>query len=144
MPITTVLDTSVIIKWYRQKEILADKALIIRDSYLSGYILVSIPSLVVYELANVLRYKTDIKTEEIKEALKSLFNMGIDLIMPSKELIARAIIISRKYDITVYDSYFVALAESFNASFVTADNKLCKQLNDLSYVCFLDQVNKIL
>ena len=52
MPITTVLDTSVIIKWYRQKEILADKALIIRDSYLSGYILVSIPSLVVYELAN--------------------------------------------------------------------------------------------
>jgi len=144
MPISTVLDTSVIIKWYRQKEALADKALNIRDSYLSGRIVVSMPALVVYELANVLRYKTDLKTEEVKEALISFINMGFDLIVPSKKLIDRAILVARKYDITVYDSSFVALAESLDAFFITSDNKLCEHLLDFPFVCFLDKVNKIL
>lgn len=144
MPRATVLDTSVIIKRYRQKEVLADKAHTLRDSYLSGHILVSIPSLVIYELANVLSYTNELKTEEIREALISFFNMEFDLIMMSKELIDRAILIARKYDITVYDSSFIALAESFNAFFITADKKLLENLVNFPFVCFLDQIYELL
>ena len=55
-----VPDTSVIIKWFRQGEILAGEALAVRAAYLEGRIQLSVPSLVAYELANVLRYKGDL------------------------------------------------------------------------------------
>lgn len=51
-----VLDTSVIVKWLRQREIQADQALALRDAYLNGQVAITVPLLVAYELANVTRY----------------------------------------------------------------------------------------
>ena len=49
-------DTSVLIKWIRQGEVLSELALVLRDTYLKGEIWIMEPSLAAYELANVLRY----------------------------------------------------------------------------------------
>ena len=46
-----VLDTSVIMKWYKEEED-SDKALEIRDKCIRGEIQLSAPDLVLYEMVN--------------------------------------------------------------------------------------------
>ena len=75
-----ILDTSVVIKWYRQGEGLADRALALRDAYLDGQIAIVVPSLLAYELSNVLCFKQDLTTEDVKAAIESLYDMGLDWI----------------------------------------------------------------
>jgi predicted nucleic acid-binding protein len=135
-----VLDTSVIIKWYRQGEVLAQQALALRTAYLAGEVTVSVPSLLVYEVTNVLRYKNDLSADQVKEAVQSLFDMDLDIMSPSLLIIDQAVELARTYNITVYDATFVALAQALSATFVTADERLAQRLADLSFVHSLDEV----
>jgi predicted nucleic acid-binding protein len=138
-----VLDTSVVIKWFRQGEVLADQALSLRDAYLDGRIGVSVPSLLAYELANVLRYKNDLTTHQVQEAVQSLFGMGLEWVLPSGAVMRRAVEMARVYETTVYDAAFAALAESLSATFVTADERLVRRLEALPFVRFLGEVEDV-
>jgi predicted nucleic acid-binding protein len=129
-----VPDTSVVIKWFRQGEVLADQALALRVAYVDGRLMMSVPALLVYELANVLRYKADLTTTQVGEAVQSLFDMGMMWMSPSAEVMGRAVEIAREFGITVYDAAFVAVAESLNAVMVTADERLAEGLARLSFV----------
>lgn len=135
-----VLDTSVILKWFRQGEILSDQALSLRDAYLDGRIPVTLPALVAYELANVLRYKNDLAIDQVQAAVGSLIDMGLDWIPPSSDTLRRAVEMARAYETTVYDATFAATAEALNATFVTADKRLVRQLDALPFVYFLGEV----
>jgi predicted nucleic acid-binding protein len=134
-----VLDTSVIVKWFRQREVLADQALALRDAYLSGEVAIAVPVLVAYELANVMRYKPGLRTEQVQEAVGSLFDMGWEWSIPSSELMGRAIGIARLCGTTVYDATFAALAESLDALLITADEQLVERLETLSLARFLGE-----
>lgn len=96
-----VLDTSVIVKWFRQGEVLADHALMLRDAYQDGRVRIIIPSLLAYELANVLRYKSDLSTEQVQSALQSLFDMRLDWVLPSSAVMNRAIAIARSFELFI-------------------------------------------
>jgi predicted nucleic acid-binding protein len=132
-----VLDTSVVLKWFRQGEILAEHALSLRDGFLDGRLLVCAPTLLAYESANVLRYKGDLTTDQVEDAVQSLFDMGLEWVLPSAPVLRRAVIIARKFDATVYDAIFAALAEAYQATFVTADERLARRLASLRFVRFL-------
>ena len=136
-----VLDTSVVIKWYRQGEVLASRALALRDAYLDGEIAVSVPSLLVYELANVLRYKKDLAPGQVQDAVQSLFDIGLEVVPPLSSVARRAVEIACTCETTVYDAAFAALAESLNATFVTADERLARKLETLPGVRFLGDVD---
>ena len=134
---SVVLDTSVVLKWFRQEEVLADPALALRAAYLDGRLLVVVPSLVAYELANVLRYKEDLSIDQVQRAVQSLFDMGLEWVSPSGTVVGRAVEIGRGYETTVYDAAFAALAESLSSTFVTADKRLAHCLEPLAFVRFL-------
>ena len=135
-----VLDTSIFLKWFRQGEVLAAAALALRDLYLDGRVTISVPSLMAYELANVLRYKSDFTTEQVEKAVESLFDMGLSWWPPDALLMRRAVAISRSHNTTVYDAAFVALAEVLPGGFITADERLAQRLQGFSYVHFLGDV----
>jgi predicted nucleic acid-binding protein len=135
-----VPDTSVVIKWFRQGEVLAEQALALRAAYLDGHIHISVPSLLVYELTNVLRYKDDLTTAQVEEAVQSLFDMGLGAVPPTAIMMRRAAVIARAADATVYDAAFAALAESLEATFVTADERLARRLEACPFVLFLADV----
>jgi predicted nucleic acid-binding protein len=90
-----VPDTSVVIKWFRQGEVLADRALALRTAYVDGRLQVSVPSLLAYELTNVLRYKDDLTTAQVEEAVQSLFDMGLESVPPTAITMRRAAVIAR-------------------------------------------------
>ena len=134
-----VLDTSVVIKWFRQGEILAEQALALRTAYFDGHIQVAVPTLLAYELTNVLRHKDDLTTAQVEEAVQSLFDMGLEWRSPSAAVMRRAAVIARESDTTVYDAAFAALAESLEATFVTADERLVHRLAAWPFVHFLGE-----
>ncbi len=136
---SVVLDTSVVIKWFRQGEVLASHALALRDAYLSGQVVVLVPSLLAYELANVLRYKNDLTTVQIEDAVQSLFDMRLEWVLPSATVMRRAVVIARECDTTVYDASFVALAAALSATFITADERLTRCLMAFPFVRFLGE-----
>ena len=135
-----VLDTSVLLKWFRQGEVLADRALVLRDAYLEDRISVAVPSLVAYEVTNVLRYKNDMTTDQVQEAVESLFDMDLAWMAPNSGVLRRAVEIARACDTTVYDAAFAALAESLDASFITADETLARRLEAFPFVFPLGDV----
>ena len=138
----TVLDTSVVIKWFRQGEVLAKEALSYRSAYLEGKRRIVVPSLIAYELANVLRYKKELSKEHILAAVGMLFDLDLEWIMPSKKLMSTAVELARRYETTVYDSTFLAVAIYTNGSFITADKKLCDKLRDLTYIRYLGDTSE--
>jgi predicted nucleic acid-binding protein len=135
-----VPDTSVVIKWFRQGEVLAGQALALRTAYLEGRLQVSVPSLLAYELANVLRYKDDLTTAQVEEAVQSLFDMGLEWVPPTAMRLRQAAVIARSANATVYEAAFAALAESLEATFVTADARLAQHLAAWPFVLFLGDV----
>ena len=135
-----VLDTSVVVKWFRQGENLAPHALALRGDYLDGRIAIALPSLLAYELANVLHHKADLTAEQVQAAVRSLFDMQMTWVLPSRTIMERAIELARTHETTVYDATFAALAESLGAAYVTADARLASRFAALPYVRHLGTV----
>lgn len=128
LPESAVLDSSVVLKWFRKDEIWRASALQMRQAYLDGHMLIYVPDLLIYEIANVLRYKPDLTDQQAQEALDSLYDLNIKIIEISQEMIKGAVRLAYSYGITVYDAAFLALAESLKVKFVTADEKLSERL----------------
>ena len=129
-----VVDSSVVIKWFRRYEELREQALKLRQAYLDGQLFIHVPALLIYEVANVLRYKADMSKSKVQQALQSLFDMGIGIEYINPKAVEKAVEIAYSYDVTIYDATFVALAWQLDISFITADQKLARKLHAISYV----------
>ena len=129
-----VVDTSVIIKWYRQEEVDADAALAIRSAYLAGDVQLVGPDLALTEFANVMRYMKDLNTEQVQQAVDSLFAMRLTWLTPTAAVLKRAAAIAREHETPVYDAVFAAVAEELSALYVTADERFVKRVPDLDFV----------
>ena len=63
--------------------------------------------------------------------------MEIDIITPIPEIMHAAIGIAFEYDITVYDTIYVALAKETGSNFITADRRLYERVGELEFVKFI-------
>ena len=134
-----VLDTSVIYKWYVDEED-TPKALTLFDEFKTGRINLSIPDLVFYELANSLRYNPRNTEKDVEEVMENLSDLSLDIVIVTTGLIKNAIRLAYKYDITIYDATFAALAQDLEFEFVTADERLYKQIKKLPFVKLLREI----
>ena len=132
-----VLDASVILKWYKEEED-SDKALEIRDKFIRGEIQISVPDLVLYEMANALRYSQQCTADDIARVIDNFSKFKIDIVVPTTNLIKKAGDMAMEYDITVYDGVYLALAEDLAFSLVTADLKFYRKIETLSRTQFLN------
>jgi predicted nucleic acid-binding protein len=124
-----VLDSSVLIKWFKQEEG-TEKALQIREAYINEKIEVAIPDLVFYELSNVLRYEESINKQQVQKAVQSLREMEFQVIAPFEEYTDEMIEESIQKDITVYDSAFYTLSKLLEAEMITSDQELDSKTPD--------------
>lgn len=122
-----VLDTSVILKWYLEEED-SDKALNYLKEYLNRQINITVPDLILYEISNALRYNKDFIVNDIKLVIESIYLSKIKIVSPTIELINQAIEFSSSFDVSIYDSTYLALASLFNFQFITADEKFYKKI----------------
>ena len=134
-----VLDASVVVKWFSEEEY-TDKALEIRERIRMGGERVVVPDLLLYELANALKYNPSFDANDVSDALTSIFDMDVDIVTPIPEIINSAVTLAFEHNITVYDAFYLALAKEIEFTFITADGRLYKRVKDLNFVKFIGDI----
>lgn len=138
---THIIDTSVVIKWFSDyAEDDLDNALGLRNEIMAERCDIIVPSLMLYELANALRYNMRFKGSDVRDAVKSVFDMGFDIREISNTVMESAVDIAFKFKVTVYDAYFLALAGIENKPFVTADYKFAEQVKGFRGIIRLSDI----
>jgi len=95
------------------------------------------PSLLYYEVSNALhRYALQgvLRPQEAVAALNMALGLGITL-YGDAELHRRALALAKRFALpAAYDAHYLALAERLGAEFWTADNRLLRAVQELSWV----------
>ncbi|MEK6926292.1 MAG: type II toxin-antitoxin system VapC family toxin [Nanoarchaeota archaeon] len=119
-----VVDASIIVKWF-VNEVNSDKTIRIKEAFLRGEFLLAAPDIIISEVLNTLRYKQK-KEKELIYTNKMLWELNLKLENASLEMISKAIENSIKYNITIYDSLYVTLAQLHGTFLITGDKELYK------------------
>ena len=136
-----ILDASVAIKWFSEyDEDDLDKALQLRFQILNKECEIIVPDLIFYELSNALRYNTRLTESDVKAAVQSLIDMEFDVKVVESRTAEHAIEIAYAYNVSVYDSYYLALAHLENKPLVTADYKFAERIKKFKYLVRLSQL----
>lgn len=127
-PATYVVDTSVVVKWYVEKEESGvGQAIQLLEQFAGGLCMLRAPHLLLFELANALVASHRLRVPAVLEALTHLRGLNIDLHSFSWSTLARAVDIASASGTTIYDSYFLALALETNSTLVTADETFLRK-----------------
>src|SRR3990170_5665024 len=134
------LDTSVVIKWFSKDEEDAEHANKLRRQIQDGLCDIIIPDLLFYELANALRHNPNFTAEDVQVSLDSVFDMDFEVRKVDNSVIASAIGIAFKFNVTVYDAYFLALSQLESKPFVTADYKFSRRIKGFKDIVNLNEI----
>lgn len=136
-----VLDTSVVIKWFSEyDEDDLDKAIGLRNEIVEGRCDITVPCLMLYELSNALRYNPHFKDSDVKNAVKSVLDMGFDMREIDGAVMESAIETAFKFRTTVYDAYFLVLSRTESKPFITADYKFAEQVKGVRGIIRLSDI----
>ncbi len=128
-----------LIKWFSNEEY-TDRALKLRDDFLQGYAELVVPDLLLYEVSNALRYNPNYNENDVIESVDSLYDMGINIIIPTGDVIKSAINLAFTHDVTLYDAFYAALAKEIDFTLITADVKFYRKTNNLGFIKFIDEI----
>ncbi|MEK6901016.1 MAG: type II toxin-antitoxin system VapC family toxin [Nanoarchaeota archaeon] len=135
----SVIDSSVIIKWFCEEED-TPKALALRENYCQGNAEIVFPDLSLYEVANALRHNKSITENDVKIAVESLIKMNVEIVVPTMDVMKSAINFAFRYNITVYDAYFLALAQTLRFTLITADESFYTKVKSIPFVTLLKDI----
>lgn len=139
---TYLLDASVILKWFIEDEKLIKQALKLRQSFLDGKIDLILFKLSYLEVVNILSCKKQITAVQIKNIISALDLLNVSVQEIDLPTLKRAVDFSKKYQLSVYDAAYIALAEKFKVKFITCDEKMFRKVKkNLTFVELLEQFN---
>ena len=118
-----VLDASVLVKWFVEEPD-TPQALALKTAYLDGSCDLTSLDFAVLEVVNALQRSKGFTAAEITRCCDELTALGLDLVALLPDLIHAAVDLAVKWQITVYDAAYVALAQELGARLVTADRPL--------------------
>lgn len=123
-----VLDASVGVKWYSDKgESFIAQSLAIRDAHIHKMLLVIVPDLFYFEVANAVVQKKFIPVSDVQQAVKDLFDLGLYTESIQSKLLVNAVDLSRRFNTTTYDAIYAVIAALNNCPLVTANPRHQKQ-----------------
>lgn len=122
-----VVDASVIVKWFLNEE-KKTEALKLRDEHISEKSMIIVPELLFVEVINALRYKRA-DERRLLEASEALWEIQLHVEHTNSFLLQTAVSLCLKYELSLYDALYAALAQLHGCQLVTCDNKLGKLPN---------------
>lgn len=124
-PPTGVVDASVAEEWFLA-EPATDAAIELRRRHLESLVRLVAPDLLVYEVANALRYHPRIGAEPWADHIGDLFALDIGFDPASEPSLRATIGTAFRYGLSVYDAAYIALAERLDTVLYTADESLLR------------------
>ena len=121
-----LLDTSVAVKWFVTEED-SQRPLDLQQAHIRDDLQLHAPDILLMESANALRY-AGLSEERILQNLETVPALGVEIIPFSFDVLNSAVSLSLQHDVTVYDAYFLALAQTMEIPLITADRKMLSRL----------------
>ncbi len=118
-----VVDANVVAKWFLEEED-TSAARRLREDFLEGTLRLRVPSLLPFEVLNALKYNPAFSARALPVAAQALDALGLVTVPLFGEYMERTVTASSRYDLTIYDAAYVALAELTGCSLYTADRAL--------------------
>ncbi len=131
-----ISDASVIIKWFTDEEG-RKEALILRERFRKGEIEIVVPDLALYEISNALRYNSNFSEEDVGKAVSSLFDIRLSVVSLSSHVLKESIKIAFDKNTSVYDAFYLALANELKVNFITSDRKFYDKVKDFKFIKLL-------
>jgi predicted nucleic acid-binding protein len=131
-----IIDASVVIKWFSQEEG-SERAVQVRNDHIEGKTNLIAPDLLIYEILNALRFKKGFDAPTVAQAVNDLLDLRLDIMTPIREVTNKSSELAYKYDITSYDSYYLALGETLGIKVLTADDRLYKKAKECKFLSLL-------
>ena len=127
-----IIDASVVAKCFIAEDY-SDKAMEIIDEHVKGRLLLSAPSLIVYELGNVFWRHPKIAAEKTYMFIERFLDLQIGLvdIWSDAKLLQNACVTSKTRNLTFYDASYLSLAERNGTKLITADENLWNKAPNL-------------
>ncbi len=138
-----IIDASVIFKWLVAES--GDPSRIawqLRDDYMSGGLDIVAPDILLYEIANILAYKTNLSHSDIGRLWRNFLRFEIPTIAPSPAFMTDCLKLSIEHNVSVYDATYIILAQKRHCALLTADMRLVKKAH-LPFVRHLNAYTKI-
>lgn len=108
-----VIDASVAVKWFiAEKD--SSLALSLKDKHINGKTVLIAPDLLIYEVTNVLVFSKLFTSSDIKSCVQDIYNLEIDLLNPTSDIILPASELALDKQISIYDACYLALAVGNN------------------------------
>ena len=128
-----VIDASVAVKWFVEEPD-SPTAHRLLEAHATGEATLVAPDLLVYEVSNVLLHNPTFSAPEIQRSVERLYDLELELIAPSVDVVTAAIVLAAAKRLTFYDALYVQLAQHLGLPFYTADRKLVSKLRNLSLI----------
>ena len=118
-----VADASVVAKWFLE-EVDSTPARRLRDDFLEGIVRLRAPSILPFEVLNALRFHARFPRRSLPKAARGLDRAGILTVPLFGDFLDRAVNVSTRDDLTIYDASYIALAELEQCPLYSADEEL--------------------
>lgn len=124
-----IVDTSVALKWFLNRgEADVTQARNLRDACVEGRCDLRAPELLVIEIANALATGHQRSPSRVAEALEFVRRLELRLETFQWATLANAVRLASSHGVTVYDSYFLAVAVESGRLLVTADEAFVRKV----------------
>lgn len=131
-----VPDASIILKWLLPGPVEedTDKALQIRDTFLKDECLLHVPTLWCYEVGNTLARKFP---EYVGPLMETVFGLNLEEYHVRNETLKVALDLAKRFNVTLYDAAYHAVAIVNKGVLVTADRKYLSKTKSTGNVVLL-------
>jgi len=134
-----VLDASVILKWWRPEEHHRRVSLEFRERFIEGWLTISVPSLVYFEVVSAMAEWRWPMASRI-EIIRALRRMGLKTFPEREWLLTATMEVMDSYGPQMRDACYVALGAVKGWPLVTADRRAWRRVSRLGFVYYLPQV----
>jgi len=140
-----VLDASIAVKWFSVKsEDNVEIALEIQKQKILNKLEIIVPDLFFLEIVNAFLARSKFCVEDIFMIEEALHKMNLEVIYPDHFILNSAIKIAHACDLTIYDSLYIAVAESCETLLLTEDKKILENKNKFRFIKAPDEYKMIL
>ncbi len=139
-----VIDVSIIAKWFvRPKEGEINKVVSLRDLHLKGQCQLVVPEFALLEILSAIRNRDRATEEDGAKAVELLQDLNLEVISLTTDRLRKTNAISwaKEYQVNIFDSAYVAVAEELGYPLLTTDKTLLKKMEGHSIVLDLDDLD---
>lgn len=96
---------------------------------MEGRLQITVPSLLYYEVANILLFgRSRPPEDQAAGALSDLISIPLVIVNPAPDAADAALRLASRHGLSYYDATYVALAETLDCALITADQRLARRI----------------